>query len=104
MTNFSGRNSLINTHTGKPSPTLASNFAKLTVDTILDLDETSTCPPHIALGNYFGWELGEAQRLIEAGFKRKGSTRAWMGEKYALFPFCIKLHLLGAHLATVSVA
>ncbi|KAG9113869.1 hypothetical protein FRC07_007714, partial [Ceratobasidium sp. 392] len=73
-------NSLINVHTGKPAPTSATTFAKLTVDTILDLDETSTYPPHIALGHYFGWDLTEAQRLIEAGFRRRGGTRAWMGD------------------------
>ncbi|KAG9099237.1 hypothetical protein FS749_001744, partial [Ceratobasidium sp. UAMH 11750] len=73
-------NSFINVHTGKPAPTSATNFARLTIDTILDLDETSVYPPHIALGHYFGWDLGEAQRLIEAGFRRRGSTRAWMGD------------------------
>ncbi|KAG8779145.1 hypothetical protein FRC12_024619 [Ceratobasidium sp. 428] len=73
-------NSFINVHTGKPAPTSAATFAKLTVDTILDLDETSTYPPHIALGHYFGWGINEAQRLIEAGFRRRGGTRAWMGD------------------------
>ncbi|QRW08269.1 ER retention-like protein [Ceratobasidium sp. AG-Ba] len=73
-------NSLINVHTGKPAPVSAAAFAKLTVDTIQDLDETSTYPPHIALGHYFGWDLAEAQRLIEAGFRRRGGTRAWMGD------------------------
>ncbi|KAG8699400.1 hypothetical protein FRC09_006649 [Ceratobasidium sp. 395] len=74
------RNSFINVHTGKPAPTSAVTFAKLTVDTILDLDETSAYPPHIALGHYFGWDINEAQRLIEAGFRRRGGTRAWMGD------------------------
>ncbi|KAG8746355.1 hypothetical protein FRC10_005344 [Ceratobasidium sp. 414] len=73
-------NSFINIHTGKPAPTSAATFARLAVDTILDLDENSIYLPHIALGHYFGWDLGEAQRLIEAGFRRRGGTRAWMGD------------------------
>ncbi|KAL5631281.1 hypothetical protein ACGC1H_006961 [Rhizoctonia solani] len=73
-------NSLINPHTYKPSPSLASSFAKLCVEGIHNLDETPQLSAHIALGSYFDWNLSEAQRLIEAGFKRKGSTRAWMGD------------------------
>ncbi|EUC64071.1 BAR domain protein, putative [Rhizoctonia solani AG-3 Rhs1AP] len=73
-------NSLINPHTYKPSPSLASSFTKLCVEGIHDLDENPQLSAHIALGSYFDWSLSEAQRLIEAGFKRKGSTRAWMGD------------------------
>ncbi|CAE6441164.1 unnamed protein product [Rhizoctonia solani] len=77
-------NSLINPHTYKPSPSLGSNFTKLCVEGIHDLDENPQLTPHIALGSYFDWDLNEAQRLIEAGFKRKGSTRAWMGDRWVL--------------------
>ncbi|CAE6416730.1 unnamed protein product [Rhizoctonia solani] len=73
-------NSLINPHTYKPSRSLASSFTKLCVEGIHDLDENPQFSAHIALGSYFDWDLSEAQRLIEAGFKRKGSTRAWMGD------------------------
>ncbi|CAE6436505.1 unnamed protein product [Rhizoctonia solani] len=73
-------NSLINPHTYKPSHSLASTFTKLCVESIHDLDENARLSAHIALGSYFDWDLSEAQRLIEAGFKRKGSTRAWMGD------------------------
>ncbi|GAB1525037.1 hypothetical protein RhiTH_008194 [Rhizoctonia solani] len=68
----------------EPSPSLGSNFTKLCVEGIHDLDENPQLTPHIALGSYFDWDLNEAQRLIEAGFKRKGSTRAWMGDRWVL--------------------
>ncbi|KAF8739692.1 EXSHypothetical protein, partial [Rhizoctonia solani] len=58
----------------EPSPSLGSNFTKLCVEGIHDLDENPQLTPHIALGSYFDWDLNEAQRLIEAGFKRKGSA------------------------------
>ncbi|KAG8691459.1 hypothetical protein FRC11_003464 [Ceratobasidium sp. 423] len=73
-------NTLINPHTYKPSPSLASSFSKLCIEGIHDLDETPQLSANVALGSYFDWDLSEAQRLIEAGFKRKGSTRAWMGD------------------------
>ncbi|CAE6429350.1 unnamed protein product [Rhizoctonia solani] len=73
-------NSLINPHTYKPSSSLASNFTKLCVEGIHDLDENPRLSANVALGSYFDWDLSEAQRLIEAGFKRTGSTRAWMGD------------------------
>ena len=74
---------MINVHTGKPTPTVATAFAKLIVDVIQDLNENSTYPSHIAFGHYVGWDLAEAQRLIEAGLRRRGGTRAWMGDRHA---------------------
>ncbi|KAJ1304754.1 hypothetical protein OPQ81_005892 [Rhizoctonia solani] len=73
-------NSLINPHTYKPSTSLASSFSKLCIEGIHDLDENPRLSAYVALGSYFDWDLSEAQRLIEAGFKRRGSTRAWMGD------------------------